>query len=1133
MSADWSWLKNRLVSAKTKSNSFWLPALSQTVMDIGELLKCASNIYDHSINGIVNFINTNDIIEIDLKRLNDIPDSESIRRFGSVDNLFKTFQNDFVRLHKLLKKQVREFGDSSLFIGLPLVEGINEFGDYYRAPLLYVQVELEPINRFQKINLIINRDEFIINPTILGVEVNKRNILFQNNYDNSILNIQSAFNVFKDLDIHFKMPLTNEVIPFQKKNRLDFSDDSKTASKNTVINNVLLGIFDVKGDKLFQDFTTIMSKDPNAIDEVFENKKDLLFNHKEFQNNFKVGEISLISNIDIYQQLAIKHALEGDVVIEGPPGTGKSETILNILANIALNNKTALFVSEKTTAMDVVYNRLGKLKHIALYVPNLIDDKQKFYQQFVEYESYFEKEYKSELLSLKKPTFNFDLISNSFEKSKVIWSIYGMKISSGKNEYNFEDMLFNFQIIDTTPINLSDPKLFDNWVLENSNEKWLEKHNEYLSFEKELTKNWKISDFLKFVNIYSSTFADKTDKNKKIICWIIHNFLKNQVIEIPNKMTVNFFKFNKTDEKFYFELEKKIKQYFELKDYSSKEKAITIQWVISNNILKNHKLYFYSWYMENKSPNYLKKLLHLQVDIDQFSHQFEKEICNFISNCKDALHAFIIKKFYNLYQQDKTTLLEMCRHGRNSNFKDISWWFNMYRSILKELYPIHIMSFESASILLENKKNLYDYVIIDEASQVFLERALPALYRSSKYIVAGDTKQLHPSNFFQSRANYDDDSFEELDSNSVIETNEAVNAISLIHFLKERARITTMLRYHYRSDFSNLIAFTNDHIYENELIFMDKAIKSERTFIVHNVKSGKWQNNRNYEEAQALVNRLQELSKTLDYKKTIGVITFNKTQCDLIENLLDKLNDPLINEWRDRYNDNNEYIGLFVKNVENVQGDERDIILFSLGYDKSVNNYGPISKNEGENRLNVAITRSKHRIELFKTNMANEYNGWSSKIPGTRLLVEYLDYCEKQDLIERQNHNQNYVVTSNHSNIDLVKKTNEYIFNSVKKNIFKIFDKFFDINMNVVEGKYVFDFVLFRNGSPILAIDIDIPEFNSLNSFYENFVYKNVFMKKRGWNHFRIWTSEWIVSPKNVLIQLQKNISLICNEKLK
>ncbi len=943
-----------------------------------------------------------------------------------------------------------------------------------------------------------------------------------------MLDIQKALAVFKDLNIFFKMPLTNEVIPFQKKLRADFGEINKNTTYNAIINNVLLGVFDVKGDKLFQDFTTIMSKDPNAIDAVFANKRDLLFDHRKFNDEFRVGEIALISNIDIFQQIAIKHALAGDVVIEGPPGTGKSETILNILANIALNGKTALFVSEKSTAMDVVYNRLGRLRHVALYVPNLVEDKKRFYQQFVDYENYFEKEYKPELLDFPRTRFDAGMIDSGFAKANRIWDIYGMRISSGKNEYALFDMLLNFHVHDVKNIQIADPSEFDAWIQKYSDYQWIVRHNEYLGLEEEVLRKWRLDDFVRLADVYASLPADRRDRTME---YVVHQFLKQKTIEAP-KVVNPFFKPKKNERETYAALKACVKRYLGLKEYASKSKAAIIQWVIANNVARESAKYFYSWYMQTQSANHLKDLLFCQTDVDRYTARFDQETQNFIRGCKAELHALIVRKFYEIYQTDKTGLLEICRHGRiaQSALKDITWWFGMYASSLKRLYPIHIMSFETASVLLENQKNLYDYVVIDEASQVFLERALPALYRAGKYIVAGDTKQLRPSSFFQARANYDDDSFEELDSESIIETNEAVNAVSLIHFLKERARISTMLKYHYRSDFSSLIAFTNSHIYGNELIFMDRAIKPGQTFVVHQVANGKWAANRNVEEAAQLVRRVQEISRTPDYQKTLGIITFNKTQAELIETMLDKLNDPLVNEWRERCNEDDEYIGLFVKNVENVQGDERDIVLFSLGYDKTVSNYGPISKAEGENRLNVAITRAKSRIELFKTNYASEYNGWSSKIPGTRLLVEYLDYCEKQHLIGDETANSTNVVTASLQHLDQVEDNanKEFVVRSISKYLRQVFGKYFEINQNVVEGQYLFDFVFYRDSVPVLAIDVDIPRFRSVSHFYEAFVYKNIFMHKRGWNHFRIWTSEWIISMKNVLVALQQRLSAVC-----
>lgn len=1118
MATDWSWLKNRLVSAKTKTNSFWLPSLSSSVMDIGELLKCASNISDHSITGIINFINTNDYIEIDLKRLAEIPIVESNRRFGINNDLIKVIQNDFNRLFKVFKKQTREFGDgSSLFIGLPLIEGINQFGDYYRAPLLYVQVEMEIINRFQIIRLHINRHEFILNPTILGIEVNKRNMLFKNVYDTSKLDINDAIEIFKTLNIDFKMPLTNEIVPFVKKNRYELEQNNlKDKNNNYLINNVLLGLFEVKGDKLFQDFTTILNNDPNAIDNVLSNKKDLIFDHKKFQNEFNLSQIFLFSNIDIYQQYAVKHALTGDVVIEGPPGTGKSETILNILVNIVLNGKKALFVSEKVTAMDIVYNRLGNLKHIALYVPNVTDNKKKFYEQFSEYESFFEKNYNPNLLNIHNPSFDTNLIYENFEFINELNQQYTKTISSGKHNYSFEDILINFESLDVSNINVKEINQFDEWLQIVNNEKWLMKYKEFLNLKNEIKKDWKNLDiFYEFKKIY-----DRKKISEHRIQYMIHIFLTEKIIQSV-KFVKPFFKPTVEEKEMAKKLKQQIIMYKKLSEYSNDEFASSIIWVLLNNVQKLHQQYFYSWFMQIHSGSYVKKINSLQTKINNFSYLFENQVNRYIENCKHNLRALIIKNFYNAYQKNKLLLLEMCRQGRNGNFKDISWWFNMYRDILYELYPIHIMSFETASVLLKIQKDLYDYVIIDEASQVFLERALPALYRASKYIVAGDTKQLHPSTFFQARANYEDDVFDDIDSGNAVETDEAINAVSLIHFLKDRARLNTMLRYHYRSDFNNLIAFTNNHIYDNELIFMDKATKSNRTFIVHNVENGIWQNNRNLPEATSVVERIKEMSLTKDYKKTVGIITFNKNQADIIEGMLDKLNDPLINEWRDRYNSDGEYIGLFVKNVENVQGDERDIIIFSLGYDKSVTSYGPISKKDGENRLNVAITRSKQRIELFKTNIASEYTGWSSRSPGSRLLVEYLAYCEQQDNFEKEK-NKNISINSI-VNVTRTENQNK-IFTSIKESLHNVFGNFYDIKDNVIEGRYFFDFVIYQNDVPLLAININVPTYNSIANFQQDFIYKNVFMKRRGWNQFTIWTYDWVITPKNVLTNIYKKL---------
>lgn len=209
-----------------------------------------------------------------------------------------------------------------------------------------------------------------------------------------------------------------------------------------------------------------------------------------------------------------------------------------------------------------------------------------------------------------------------------------------------------------------------------------------------------------------------------------------------------------------------------------------------------------------------------------------------------------------------------------------------------------------------------------------------------------------------------------------------------------------------------------------------------------------------------------------------------------------------------------------LKNVENVQGDERDIIIFSLGYDKSVNNYGPISKEEGANRLNVAITRAKSRIELFKTNKANEYSGWASNSEGARLLVEYLSYCEEQ---ANSSNLKKQAVTNPSESINFTEDAK--IATEVWDLLNQVFGQYFDLKKNVLEGTYFFNIVFYKDGIPKLAVDIDLPQFDGISQFYENLIYKNIFLQKRGWKHFRIWTSDWKLFKKKVLLDIKQMLT--------
>ncbi|AAB95649.1 AAA domain-containing protein [Mycoplasmoides pneumoniae] len=1107
---DWQWLKNRLVNAKTKAVSFWLAQTTSTILDIAELIKCCSDLKNTSINGLVDLINQQEKLEFNLTRLKEIDGEDARQLFGIEGNVYKHFQTELSRFYKQTRKHFRETGSESLFLGLPVIEGINEFNDVFRAPLLYVGVKLKVAPRLERFWLEINREEIFLNPTIIGVEINKRNSLFKNNYDTTKVDINQALEIFRELEYQFRMPLTSELKSFSKKAKSDFNTEKRT---NFLTNNVLLGIFDVKGDQLFQNFNEILNTDPDVLDELLKDRRDLLYDNREFRENFNLKGTYLFSHLDIFQQYAVKQAFDGDVIIEGPPGTGKSETIVNILVNLALNKKKVLFVSEKVTALDVVYNRLGSFKHIALFNASVASEKKRFYSQFADYESFFTDNFSKKDLVNEMPVFDGQWVDKILSEFTNLQNIYDTQINSGNQSYSFKEILSSFPILDVSYIKIKEHDRFDEWVRVFSSQVWLEKHLTYLAFKAELSKRWQNID-----NFYALKDLLEKRKNIRVLCYVLDYFEQNNSIIKPKRVLL--YTPTERGQKQLHQLQQDVAKYNSLQRFKSAAKFETIKLNLANKLAQNAKPFFFSWFIQTHAQTLLENLVQTQKQLVKAKQSYLSKIEQYVVSCKRILKATILANFFELYQTNKNELLDICREAKNPVLKEITWWFKKNFALLSKLFPVHIMTFESAALLTPNQRRLYDYVVIDEASQVYLERAIPILYRGAKYIIAGDTKQLKPSNFFQARAEYDVD--EEFEDGNV---EAAVHSTSLLHFLKNRSRILTLLKFHYRSDSANLIAFTNNRIYNNELIFMNKATADKQVFIVHDVIDGIWRNNRNLQEARDVVQRLEQLTQTAEYQKSLGVICFNKNQAELIEYMIDKQNNPLLNEWRDRVNAQGEYVGLFVKNIENVQGDERDIIIFSLGYDRSVNSYGPISKQGGENRLNVAITRAKQRIELFKTNRASDYNGLSSNSLGSKLLVEYLLYCEA--MANNQGESLDFQATQKQApKAKYELELENQFFNELEL----IFGEQFTIKRNVNEGAYSFSFVFYFNENPYLAVDFNPALPHSRKEVSENIIYREQFLKKRKWNLVNIWLDEWKLNPGGVLQKLRNCLTHSENE---
>lgn len=293
--------------------------------------------------------------------------------------------------------------------------------------------------------------------------------------------------------------------------------------------------------------------------------------------------------------------------------------------------------------------------------------------------------------------------------------------------------------------------------------------------------------------------------------------------------------------------------------------------------------------------------------------------------------------------------------------------------------PCWMVSPEAASAIFPMTE-IFDLVIFDEASQCFAERGIPAMYRGKQLVVAGDDMQLKPNELYQTRWEEEGD-HPDLEVDSLLD-------------LAKRYLPTVHLQGHYRSQSLELIDFSNRHFYEGRLqLLPDRNILNrQEPAIEYQQVEGVWDNNMNVKEAEAVVERLVTLLRE-DPEKQIGVVTFNSPQQNLIMDLVEE-----------RFTKEAMTIPqtLFIKNIENVQGDEKDIIIFSVGYapdkKKKMNmQFGSLNMSGGENRLNVAVTRAREKIMLICSIQPEQLRTDDLKNEGPRLLKKYLEYAREVD----------------------------------------------------------------------------------------------------------------------------------------
>ncbi len=424
--------------------------------------------------------------------------------------------------------------------------------------------------------------------------------------------------------------------------------------------------------------------------------------------------------------------------------------------------------------------------------------------------------------------------------------------------------------------------------------------------------------------------------------------------------------------------------------------------------------------------------------------------------------------------------------GRNVSIRSV---FRDCADTVFALCPCLLMSPLSVAQYLEPGSGQFDLLIFDEASQLQTCKAIGALSRAQNAVIVGDPRQMPPTSFFQGKVEGED--FEEVgDLESILEDCLALNMPQ------------TYLKWHYRSQHESLIAFSNKRFYENRMLTFPSVDDRESRVAFRRVEGffDRGGSRTNEAEAKAIVSELKRRAVDPVLRThSVGIVTFNISQQQLIDDLFQHAceQDQSLFEWA--YNEDEP---LFIKNLENVQGDERDVILFSITYGpdktgKMSMNFGPINREGGWRRLNVAVTRARMGMQVFSTMEPSDIDLSHTTSAGPASLKAFLEYAQRgtfglvtQDEMEQS-------ARSDQIADEICARLSEAGY-TVKRNVGR---SSYRVDIGVVDPK--------DPGRYLAGILLDGATYELAKSTRDREIAQPDLLKRLGWHVFRVWTMDW------------------------
>jgi len=429
-------------------------------------------------------------------------------------------------------------------------------------------------------------------------------------------------------------------------------------------------------------------------------------------------------------------------------------------------------------------------------------------------------------------------------------------------------------------------------------------------------------------------------------------------------------------------------------------------------------------------------------------------------------------------------------------------------NLLPRLKPCFLMSPLSVAQFLDPSMPKFDIVVFDEASQIPVWDAVGAIARGSDVIVVGDSKQLPPTSFFRTLDGDDDTELEEGDVEDMESILKECNA-SGIPALR--------LKWHYRSRHESLIAFSNYHYYQNELMTFPSPEERSPSMGVtfRHVPEGVYErggSRTNPIEAARVVDEVVRMLTDAADRDSIGVVTFNQAQQTLIQDLFDAKRRE--NPELERFFTNESEEPVFVKNLENVQGDERDTIVFSVGYGPDATgrpsmNFGPLNKEGGERRLNVAVTRARRRLVVFSSMTSDMIDLRRTRVTGVAHFKQFLDYAQRgPEALE---------AFAGHSTQANAEARFEHALRD------RLAQRGYEVDERIGCAGYRIDLAIRDSKNPgkyLLGIECDGKQYRGASTARDRDRTRPSVLKGLGWNLIRVWSTQWHISPDRVLAQI-------------